>query len=93
VGPSTIIVLCDRKAVHRLLVEQGAKYSSRKQGYVTHLITKGISVSMADDDRNWREQRKIISHHVSPKQLDEKHFKIQEAESVKVHSKSNGRIN
>jgi cytochrome P450 len=75
-----MIVLCDRKAIHKLLVEQGSKYSSRKQHYITTVITDGVSISMSEDNRNWREQRKIISHHLSPKQLDEKHYKVQEAE-------------
>lgn len=37
---------------------------------------------MADDDKNWREQRKLISHHLSPRRLDEDHYKVQEAEYV-----------
>ncbi|KAH7072508.1 putative cytochrome P450 oxidoreductase [Paraphoma chrysanthemicola] len=82
IGPSTLIVLCDRKAIHKLLVEQGAKYSSRKQHYITNLITGGVAISMSEDNRNWREQRKVISHALSPKQLDEKHYKVQEAEAT-----------
>ena len=30
----------------------------------------------------WREKRKIVTHNFSPKMLDEKHYRIQEAESV-----------
>jgi hypothetical protein len=30
----------------------------------------------------WREKRKLIAHNFSPKSLDERHFKVQEAEYV-----------
>jgi len=33
-------------------------------------------------DPTWREKRKVIAHNFSPKQLDEKHFRVQEAEYV-----------
>ncbi|KAH7064128.1 putative cytochrome P450 oxidoreductase [Paraphoma chrysanthemicola] len=82
IGPPTLIVLCDRKAIHKLLVEQGAKYSNRKQHYITNLITGGVALSMSEDNRKWREQRKVVSHALSPKQLDEKHYKGQEAEAT-----------
>jgi hypothetical protein len=33
-------------------------------------------------DAMWREKRKVIAHNFSPKALDEKHYRIQEAEFV-----------
>lgn len=39
-----------------------------------------MGISASDDTKQWREKRKIISHYLSPKQLDEKHYKVQEAE-------------
>lgn len=33
-------------------------------------------------DAVWKEKRKIIAHNLSPAQLDKKHFRVQEAESV-----------
>jgi cytochrome P450 len=64
------------------MIEQGAQYSGRRHTYLTNAISGGISISMADDDKNWREQRKLIAHYLSPKQLDENHYKVQEAEYV-----------
>ncbi|KAH7072514.1 putative cytochrome P450 oxidoreductase [Paraphoma chrysanthemicola] len=81
-GPTTVIVLADREAVHRLIVERGAKYSGRREGHVTLQVTRAENISMVDDTRTWREKRKLISHYLSPKQLDEKHYKVQEAEAT-----------
>lgn len=75
-----MIVLTDRKAIHKLLIERGAKHASRPQMYVAGLISKGVDISTKQDDKEWREKRKQISHYLSPKQLDEKHYKVQEAE-------------
>lgn len=38
-----------------------------------------ISLSSAADSM-WRIKRRIVAHNLSPKQLDEKHFRVQEAE-------------
>ncbi|KAF2815541.1 putative cytochrome P450 oxidoreductase [Mytilinidion resinicola] len=82
VGPSNIIVLCDRKAIHKLLVEKGSIYSDRPPSYVGWLLTKGDHLALEQMDAAWREKRKIIAHNFSPKQLDEKHFRVQEAEAT-----------
>lgn len=82
VGPSNIIVLCDRKAIHKLLVEKGTIYSDRPPSYVGHLLTQGDHLALEQMDSTWRNKRKIIAHNFSPKQLDEKHFRVQEAECV-----------
>jgi cytochrome P450 len=79
-GPANVVVLCDRKAIHKLLVEKGAIYSDRPDSYVGHLLTKGDHLATAQMDPVWREKRKVIAHNFSPKQLDEKHFRVQEAE-------------
>lgn len=34
----------------------------------------------APADTLWRTKRRVVAHNLSPKQLDEKHFRIQEAE-------------
>lgn len=75
-----MIVLADRRAIHKLLIEKGAKHSGRPELYTAELIVKGSNISNRVDDKEWREKRKYISHHLSPKQLDDKHYKIQEAE-------------
>ncbi|KAH8901190.1 putative cytochrome P450 oxidoreductase [Thozetella sp. PMI_491] len=82
VGPSNIVVLCDRKAIHKLLVEKGSIYSDRPPSYVGKLLTQGDHLALEQMDATWREKRKVISHNFSPKQLDEKHYKVQEAEAT-----------
>ncbi|KAK5371323.1 hypothetical protein LTR20_006722 [Exophiala xenobiotica] len=83
-GPSNVVVLCDRKAIYKLLVEKGAIYSDRPETYVGQLLTKGDHLAVAQMDPLWREKRKVIAHNFSPKPLDEKHFRVQEAEYVKA---------
>jgi cytochrome P450 len=79
-GPTNIIVLCERKAIHDLLDKKGAIYSDRPRSYVGKLLTQGDHIALEQMDPIWREKRKVISHNFSPKNLDEKHFLVQEAE-------------
>lgn len=77
-----MIVLCDRKAVHELLNKRGNIYSDRPHTYVGDLLTQGDMIALHQMDNLWREKRKVVAHNFSPKQLDEKHFKVQEAEAT-----------
>ncbi|KAJ3458007.1 hypothetical protein MRS44_012116 [Fusarium solani] len=86
IGPSNTVVLCDRKAIHQLLVEKGSIYSDRPPSYVGKLLTQGDHLALEQMDVTWREKRKIISHNFSPKQLDENHFRVQEAEATVLMS-------
>ncbi|RSL94626.1 hypothetical protein CEP52_012536 [Fusarium oligoseptatum] len=86
IGPSNMVVLCDRKAIHQLLVEKGSIYSDRPPSYVGKLLTQGDHLALEQMDATWREKRKIISHNFSPKQLDENHFRLQEAEATVLMS-------
>ncbi|TVY92146.1 Cytochrome P450 monooxygenase [Lachnellula willkommii] len=79
-GPSNVIVLCDREAIHQLLDKKGSIYSDRPYGYVGHVLTQGDQVVLSQMDASWRVKRKVIAHNFSPKQLDEKHCQVQEAE-------------
>ncbi|TVY33893.1 Cytochrome P450 monooxygenase [Lachnellula occidentalis] len=81
-GPSNVVVLCDREAVHQLLDKKGAIYSDRPYGYVGHVLTQGDQVVLSQMDASWRTKRKVIAHNFSPKQLDEKHCQVQEAEAT-----------
>ncbi|KAK5331677.1 hypothetical protein LTR93_000682 [Exophiala xenobiotica] len=81
-GPSNIIVLCDREAIHELLDKKGSIYSDRPTTYVGNLLTKGDHIAISQADALWREKRKVIAHNFSPKMLDEKHFRVQEAEGI-----------
>lgn len=80
VGPTNIVVLCDRRAAHKLLVEKGNIYSERPHNHVADLLSSGEQISFGSLTPAWREKRKIVSHNFSPKRLDEDHFKVQEAE-------------
>jgi cytochrome P450 len=79
-GPSNIVVLCDREAIHELLDKKGSIYSDRPKTYVGDLLTRGDHIAISQADGLWREKRKVIAHNFSPKMLDEKHYKVQEAE-------------
>lgn len=79
-GTSNVIVITDKKAVHDLLDKKGAIYSDRPPSYVGKLLTQGDHIALEQMDAVWREKRKVISHNFSPKNLDEKHFLVQEAE-------------
>ncbi|TVY53947.1 Cytochrome P450 monooxygenase patI [Lachnellula cervina] len=81
-GPSDIVVLCDREAIHELLDKKGSIYSDRPNTYVGQLLTKGDHIAIHQMDSMWREKRKVIAHNFSPKALDERHFRIQEAEAT-----------
>ncbi|GME29194.1 putative cytochrome P450 oxidoreductase [Neofusicoccum parvum] len=81
-GPANVVVLCDREAIHKLLVEKGNIYSDRPPSYVGNLLTKGDHVALHQMTPEWREKRKVISHNFSPMQLDQKHFRVQEAEAT-----------
>ncbi|KEF57227.1 uncharacterized protein A1O9_07417 [Exophiala aquamarina CBS 119918] len=81
-GPSNIIVLCDREVIHELLDKKGSIYSDRPTTYVGNLLTQGDHIAISPADALWREKRKVIAHNFSPKMLDEKHFRVQEAEGI-----------
>ncbi|KIW75333.1 hypothetical protein Z517_10074 [Fonsecaea pedrosoi CBS 271.37] len=81
-GPSNIIVLSDREAIHELIDKKGSIYSDRPTTYVGNLLTKGDHIAISPADSLWREKRKVIAHNFSPKMLDEKHFRVQEAEGI-----------
>lgn len=90
-GPANVVVLCDRKAIQKLLVEKGKIYSDRPETYVGRLLTKGDHLAIEQMDAVWREKRKIIAHNFSPNQLDQKHFRVQEAEWVWPETTENSR--
>ncbi|KAK5687688.1 hypothetical protein LTS10_001828 [Elasticomyces elasticus] len=79
-GSSTVIVLFDRKAVHDLLDKKGNIYSERPHSYVASLVTDNDSFAFMDQTALWRSQRKVASHNLSPRVLDDKVGYIQDAE-------------
>jgi cytochrome P450 len=80
IGPTNIIVLCDRKAVNYLLDKKGSIYSDRPMNHVTQYITHGDHLTLENSGASWREKRMVVTRNLNPKSLDEKHFKVQEAE-------------
>ncbi|CAM1509767.1 Fc.00g001020.m01.CDS01 [Cosmosporella sp. VM-42] len=82
IGPTNLIVLCDRKAINLLLDKKGSIYSDRPFNHVTNYITHGDHLTLEGVGQSWREKRMVVTRNLNPKSLDEKHFKIQEAEAV-----------
>ncbi|KAF2814065.1 putative cytochrome P450 oxidoreductase [Mytilinidion resinicola] len=82
IGPTNIVVLTDRKAVNYLLDKKGSIYSDRPFNYVTNYITHGDHLTLEKQGASWREKRMVTTRNLNPKMLDEKHWKIQEAEAV-----------
>ncbi|POR38186.1 O-methylsterigmatocystin oxidoreductase [Tolypocladium paradoxum] len=82
VGSGNIIVICDRKAVHELIDKKGSIYSDRPPNVVPLFITRGDHMTMEGQGPSWREKRTVITRNLNPKSLDEKHFRVQEAEAV-----------
>ncbi|KAF2807406.1 putative cytochrome P450 oxidoreductase [Mytilinidion resinicola] len=81
VGPTNIIVLCDRKAVRDLIDKKSAIYSDRPADYVGRLLTGGDHTLIDDYNAEWREKRKQMAQVLSPRRCDEQHSPIQEAEA------------
>ncbi|KIX97095.1 uncharacterized protein Z520_07209 [Fonsecaea multimorphosa CBS 102226] len=81
-GPSTVIVLFDRKAVNHLLDKKGAIYSERPFNYVPKLVTGGDSLAFMNTTPLWRHERKVAVHNLSPRALEGQVGEIQHAESV-----------
>ncbi|KAG6358346.1 hypothetical protein INS49_014230 [Diaporthe citri] len=82
IGSSNMIVLCDRKSVHKLLVERGRIYSDRPPNWVMGFISRNHHLIIENLDSAGRLKRKIISQHFSPKEMDSRHYKTQSAESA-----------
>jgi hypothetical protein len=81
VGAGTLILLNDKRTVHDLLDKRSAIYSDRpKDEQVITAVKENFA--FMDAGHKWRASRKIASHFVSPKNLDENIMGIQEAESV-----------
>ncbi|KAF4474647.1 cytochrome P450 oxidoreductase [Fusarium agapanthi] len=86
VGPGNIIVICDRKAVYELIDKKGSIYSDRPPNVVPLFITRGNHMTMEKQGPSWREKRTVVTRNLNPKSLDEKHFRVQEAEAVMLMS-------
>ncbi|KAK9378457.1 putative cytochrome P450 oxidoreductase [Kockiozyma suomiensis] len=81
VGPTKIVVLCDRQAVRELIDAKSTIYSDRPSDYVGGLLTGGDHTLLDDYNAVWREKRKQMARWISPRVIDEKHAPMQEAET------------
>ncbi|KAI1009821.1 hypothetical protein LB504_003034 [Fusarium proliferatum] len=82
IASSTMIVLFDRKAVHDLVDKKGVIYSERPPNHVADIVTHGDSFAFMNNTPLYREQRKVASHNLSPRILDEKVGGIQDADRI-----------
>lgn len=77
-----MIVLADRKAVYQLLDKKGSIYSDRPYLEVPTFMSRGCHMTFEQATPGWREKRSVVTRNLNPKNLDEKHFRVQEAEST-----------
>lgn len=81
-----MIVLADRKAIYQLMDKKGSIYSERPHLEVPIFMSRGCHMTFEQTTPGWREKRSVVTRNLNPKNLDEKHFKVQEAESDYVTS-------
>lgn len=79
IGAGTLILCNDKRTVHDLLDKRSAIYSDRPKDQQV-LASAGENFAFMDANPIWRAHRKISSHFMSPKNLDESIMAIQEAE-------------
>jgi hypothetical protein len=64
-GPTNLIILYDRKAIHDLMDKKGLLYAERPKNYVADIVTSGDSIVFASNTVATREKRKIATHNFS----------------------------
>ncbi|KAK5467893.1 hypothetical protein LTS15_000866 [Exophiala xenobiotica] len=77
-----MIVLADRKAIYQLLDKKGSIYSERPNLAVPIFMSRGCHMTFEQATPEWREKRSVITRNLNPQNLDKKHFRVQEAESI-----------
>jgi hypothetical protein len=75
-----MIVLADRKAIYQLLDKKGSIYSERPYLAVPTFMSRGCHMTFEQATTDWREKRSVVTRNLNPKNLDEKHYRVQEAE-------------
>lgn len=75
-------MLADRESVYKLCDKKGSIYSDRPPLPVPLFMSRGAHMTMEPQGPSWREKRTVVTKNLNPKSLDEKHYKIQEAEYV-----------
>ncbi|KAK7204567.1 putative cytochrome P450 oxidoreductase [Myxozyma melibiosi] len=82
VGSQNVVVLSDRKSINAMIDKKGSIFSDRPIDYVTNFVTHGDHLTLEKATASWREKRAIVTRNLSPSVLDQKHWKVQEAEAV-----------
>ncbi|TDZ19400.1 Cytochrome P450 monooxygenase patI [Colletotrichum orbiculare MAFF 240422] len=80
VGQSTMVVLNDRRAVHELLVKQGAYYNDRPVDAQAAVAARHENTALMHEGPMRRAERKIAATYFAPKNLDGVLRPVQEAE-------------
>lgn len=75
-----MIVIADRKACYELLDKKGSIFSNRPHLAVPLFMSRGCHMTFEQATTEWREKRSVLTRNLNPKSLDEKHFRVQEAE-------------
>ncbi|KAF2634232.1 cytochrome P450 [Massarina eburnea CBS 473.64] len=84
-GPSTAVVITDRRLVKQLLDKKGNIYSNRPQMHVANdLITGGDHLLTMQYGPKWRLFRRLIQTHFSETRCTNEHVALVEAEAVQM---------
>ncbi|KAF2499912.1 putative cytochrome P450 oxidoreductase [Lophium mytilinum] len=83
-GSTNVIVCADRKSVHDMVDKKGLMYADRPFSHVGHMITGGDHMVLSSNDPLTREKRKVTTHNLSPRNIDEKVAPIQESEITQL---------
>ncbi|TDZ38246.1 Cytochrome P450 monooxygenase yanC [Colletotrichum spinosum] len=75
-----MVVLNDRRAVHELLVKQGAYYNDRPVDAQAAVAARHENTALMHEGPMWRAERKIAATYFAPKNLDGVLRPVQEAE-------------
>lgn len=80
IGVSTMVVLNDPRAVYELLNVRRVSFNDRPSDEQWDLVFQDLNFAIMHSNDVWRAVRKLLSNLLSPKILDGKLAKIQEAE-------------
>ena len=79
VGSGTLILLNNKRTVHDILDKRSAIYSDRPKDQQMITALKE-NFAFMDANPEWRAHRKIASHFLAPRNVDDTVIAIQEAE-------------
>jgi cytochrome P450 family 619 len=84
-GPSTVVVLSDRRIIKQVLDKRSAISSERPINLVAQqMITEGDHLLWMNNTPAWRLMRKQIHQDLTESLCNKEHSKIQQAETVQM---------